>query len=154
MGRSTRPRRNQLVREAVASGYQAGQEEGLVGVLLDSDVIIEILRGRSRVVEAASILEGGAVPTYVTPIAVAEVQAGLRAGEQHLTDAFFEARGEVILDSKIAKRAGAYLQRYARSHGVEIADAFVAAAAAISGLGLWTLNRKNYPMGDVTFYEP
>jgi predicted nucleic acid-binding protein len=60
----------------------------------------------------------------------------------------------VILDSKVAKRAGAYLQRYARSHGVEIADAFVAAAAAISGLRLWTLNRKHYPMEDVTFYEP
>jgi predicted nucleic acid-binding protein len=60
----------------------------------------------------------------------------------------------VILDSKVAKRAGAYLQRYSRSHGVEIADVFVAAAASLSGLRLWTLNRKHYPMEDVTFYEP
>src|SRR5712692_5043563 len=39
-----------------------------------------------------------------------------------------------------------YLARYAKSHGVEIADALVAAAAAVSGLRLWTLNRKLYPM--------
>jgi hypothetical protein len=47
-----------------------------------------------------------------------------------------------------------YIARYSRSHGVEIADALVAAAAATTGLRLWTLNRKHYPMPDVRFYEP
>ena len=47
---------------------------------------------------------------------------------------------------------GAYLHRYGRSHGVEIADALVAADAVGSGLRLWTLNRKHYPMPEVGFY--
>jgi predicted nucleic acid-binding protein len=105
------------------------------------------------VVERARELEAGGVPTYCTPIALAEVYAGIRAGEEPLTEAFFEARGEVVLDARVARRAGAYLARYARSHGVELADALVAAAAATTGFRLWTLNRKQYPMPDVSFYE-
>lgn len=98
-------------------------------------------------------LESGGVPTYCSAIAWAEVYAGLRPGEEPLTRAFFDARGEAVLDARTGRRAGAYLARYGRSHGVEIADALVAAAAATSGLHLWTLNRKHYPMPDLRFYE-
>jgi hypothetical protein len=73
----------------------------------------------------------------------------LRPGEEPLTDGFFLARGEVVLDATVGRRAGAYLARYARSHGVQIADALVAAAASTAGLRLWTLNRRHYPMGDL-----
>jgi predicted nucleic acid-binding protein len=154
MARPTRSRRNRLVREAHETGYQAAPEEELIGVLYDSDVIIEILRGRPRVIEDATVLEGGGVPTYCTAVAIAEIHAGIRRGEEPLTEAFFDARGEVVLDARVGRRAGAYLARYAKSHGVEIADALVAAAAATSGLRLWTLNRKHYPMSDVSFYDP
>jgi hypothetical protein len=82
------------------------------------------------------------------------VHAGVRPGEEPITQEFFEARGEVVLDAAVGRRAGAYLARYSRSHGVEIADALVASAAATAGLHLWTLNRKHYPMPDVRFYEP
>jgi predicted nucleic acid-binding protein len=116
-------------------------------------VIVEILRGRPTVVNEARKLDEGGVPTYCTPIAWAEVYAGIRAGEEPLTQAFFEARGEVVFDARTGQRAGAYLARYARSHGVELADAFVAAAATTSGLRLWTLNRKHYPMPDLRFHE-
>lgn len=103
--------------------------------------------------EEALALEREGVPTYCTAIAWAEIYAGVRAGEEPLTQAFFEARGEVLLDGVIGRRAGAYVARYGRSHGVELADALVAAAAAVSGLPLWTLNRRHYPMPDVKFYE-
>jgi predicted nucleic acid-binding protein len=36
---------------------------------------------------------------------------------------------------------------------VRIADALIASAAASSGLRLWTLNRRHYPMEDLEFYE-
>jgi hypothetical protein len=125
-----------------------------VGVLYDSDVVIEILRGRQTVLDAARALEASGIPTYATAIAWAEIHAGVRRGEEHLTEAFFEARGEILIDGIIGKRAGSYLARYAASHGVQIADALVAAAAATAGVRLWTLNRKHYPMRDVRFYAP
>jgi predicted nucleic acid-binding protein len=154
MARSKRPRPYRRVREAPAPGYAPGaQVPDLTGVVLDSDVIIEILRGRAGALEAAVALEESGVPTYCTAVSWAEIYAGVRPREEPLTRAFFEARGEVPLDGRTGRRAGGYLARYARSHGVEIADALVAAAAATSGLRLWTLNRKHYPMDDLRFFE-
>ena len=152
MARSSRVRHGRRVREAAAPGYAPPPQE-LAGVLYDTDVVIEILRGRRPIVEAAIRLEASGEPTYCTPIAYAEVYAGIRLEEDVLTQGFFGARGEVVLDSAIGRHAGGYLARYARSHGVELADAVVAAAASVSGLTLWTLNRKHYPMQDVTFFD-
>ena len=152
MARPGRSRRHPRVREAASPRYSFETTVGVAGVVYDSDVIIEILRGRPEIVSAARELERSGVPTYCTPVAWAEVYAGIRAGEEPLTAAFFEARGEIALDAAIGRRAGAYLARYSRSHGVELADALVAAAAASAGLRLWTLNRKHYPMPDVSFH--
>lgn len=98
MARPRRPRQHPRVREADAPEYASSARVGLSGVLFDSDVVIEILRGRSEVVRAALDLEGGGVPTYCTPIFWAEVYAGLRLGEEAATRGFFEARGEAVLD--------------------------------------------------------
>jgi predicted nucleic acid-binding protein len=84
----------------------------------------------------------------------AEIFAGLRPGEEVVTEAFFDARAEVVIDARIGRRAGFYLARHSRSHGLEVPDALIAAAATTAGLRLWTLNRRHYPMDDVTFYEP
>jgi predicted nucleic acid-binding protein len=155
MARSRRPRRHRRVRETAAPGYPKGAAPSeLTGVLLDSDVIIEILRGHAGPLQAAVALEQSGTPTFCTAISWAEVYAGVRPGEEEPTRAFFEARGEVALDGRIGRHAGAYLARYARSHGVEIADALIAGAATAGGLRLWTLNRKHYPMEDLRFFEP
>jgi predicted nucleic acid-binding protein len=153
MAKPTRSRRHGRVREATETGY-ASRPNDVVGVLYDSDVIIDILRGRAAVIDAARELEEGGVPTFCTAISRAEIFAGIRPGEEHPTVAFFEARGEIVLDGAVGQRAGAYLRRYAKSHGVEIADALVAAAAVGSGLRLWTLNRKHYPMPELAFFPP
>lgn len=77
----------------------------------------------------------------------------MRPGEEGFTRGFFEARGEVVIDAEVGRRAGEYLALYSKSHGVGIADALTAAAASTSGLRLWTLNRRHYPMRDLRFYE-
>lgn len=148
-----RSRRHRAVREKPAPRYAAAPPPQLTGVLLDSDVIIEILRGRQAALHAARALERSRVPTYCTAVAWAEIYARVRPGEEAAAQAFFDARGTVTLDGSVGRHAGRYLALYARSHAVELADALVAAAAAISGLRLWTLNRKHYPMDDVRFYE-
>jgi predicted nucleic acid-binding protein len=94
------------------------------------------------------------VPTFCTPIAWAEIYAGVRPGEEDATRRFFEARGELALDGRVGRQAGRYLARYASSHGVELADTLIAAATTTAGLRLWTLNRKHYPMEDLRFFDP
>ncbi len=154
MARSRGSQRHRRVREAAPPRYPAGAAGGeLTGVVLDSDVIIAILRGHADALQTAVALDKSGVPTFCTAIAWAEIFAGVRPDEESATRAFFDTRGEVALDGKIGRQAGDYLARYAKSHGVEIADALVAAAAAVSGLRLWTLNRKHYPMPGVRFLE-
>ncbi|MGQ0703516.1 MAG: PIN domain-containing protein [Gemmatimonadales bacterium] len=153
MARPGRSRQHRRVREKAPPGYPTDPARGIVGVLYDSDVIIEILRGRKKVVAAARALETSGVPTYCTAISWAEVYAGIRPGEEPFAQSFFESRGELLLDGRAGRRAGSYLARYRRSHGLELADALLAAAAVTSGVRLWTLNRKHYPMPDLEFYD-
>ena len=105
-------------------------------------------------IDAAKALDRRKIPAYCCAVAWAEIYAGMRSGEETVTEAFFRLRGEVYIDSETGRRAGGYLARYARSHGLQLADALVAAAASTSGLRLWTLNRRDYPMADLEFYEP
>ncbi len=155
MARSRRHRRQHRVREAAPSRYAPPPPAAsLSGVLLDSDVIIDVLRGRTPTIAALRDLEATGIPTYCCTVSWAEVFAGLRSGEESRTEAFFDARGDLALDARTGRRAGAYLARYARSHGLEIADALVAAAATTAGLHLWTLNVRHYPMDDVRLYRP
>jgi hypothetical protein len=58
---------------------------------------------------------------------------GFGPGEEALTDAFFRARGEVVLEAGIGRQAGSYLARYSSSPGVRIADALISAAALPDG---------------------
>ena len=78
----------------------------------------------------------------------------MRAGEEARAEAFFDARGEITIDALTGRRAGAYLSRYARSHGLELGDALIAAAASTAGLHLWTLNVRHYQMDDLRLYRP
>lgn len=78
----------------------------------------------------------------------------MRPGEEALTQTFLAQRAEVVIDAGTGRRAGQYLARYARSHGLEIADALIAAAATTSGLALWTQNHRDYPIPDLRFYTP
>ena len=155
MARPRRPRRQHLVREAAPARYaSASPAAALTGVLLDSDVIIDVLRGRPETVAQLGRLETFGTPTYTCAVSVAEIFAGVRPGEEARTEAFFDARGEVPIDATTGRRAGGYLARYARSHGVEIADALIAAAAATAGVHLWTGNTRHYPMDDLRLYRP
>jgi len=99
-------------------------------------------------------LEVGGIRTYACAVSWAEIYAGLRSGEEALTHTFLAQQAEIVLDVEMGRRAGQYLARYARSHGLELADALIAAAATTSGLALWTQNRRDYPMPDVRFYTP
>jgi len=112
------------------------------------------LRGRRAVPESLAALESAGVRTYTCAVSWAEVYAGIRPGEEVLTEAFLGRRAEVVIDATAGRRAGQYLARYSRTHGVEIADALVAAAATTAGLSLWTLNRRHYPMPDIQFHGP
>jgi predicted nucleic acid-binding protein len=126
----------------------------LAEILLDSDVIIAWLRGNEPFAESIpELLERGEVLAW-TPISVAEIFAGARKGEERELENLFLVLQPIPLSADIGRKAGNYLRAYARSRGVELADALVAATAHFNRIPLWTLNRKHYPMRDIRFFAP
>lgn len=122
-------------------------------ILLDSDVIIAWLRGYDPFAEEIPILlEKGEVLAW-TPVSVAEIFAGARRGEEGQLDNLFLVLETLPLSVEIGKKAGQYLNAYAKSHGVELGDALIAAAAYSNKMALWTLNKKHYPMRDIQFFS-
>jgi predicted nucleic acid-binding protein len=126
----------------------------LAEILLDSDVIIAWLRGYDPFAELIpKLLEEGNVMTW-TPVSVAEIFAGARKGEENQLESLFLVLEALTLPPEIGRKAGHYLSAYSRSHGVELGDALIAAAAYFNSIPLWTLNKKHYPMKDIRFFSP
>ena len=73
--------------------------------------------------------------------------------ESDALDKLFRALTCIPIDAEAGRQAGVYLRQYRRTHGVEIADALIAASAVANNADLWTRNRKHYPMSEVSFFE-
>lgn len=122
-------------------------------VLLDSDVIIAMLRGNEKVAaEVIGFGESGQAVLY-TPISKAEIYHGIRESETEKTEALFSSCRPVPITDEIGEKAGLYMRQYHKSHGLEIADALIAAAAFISDADLFTFNHKHFPMKDLKLHK-
>ncbi len=123
------------------------------GVLLDSDVIIEVLRRRDRVILARwSDLAGFEGILAYSPITVAEVWSGARDKEEAATAALFGVLTCLPIDAEIGRLAGKQMRKFAKSHKLDIADVLIGATALTHGLLLWTRNRKHYTHAGLQFY--
>ncbi len=122
-------------------------------ILLDSDVIIAWLRGYEPFAEVIPQLVAEGRVLAWTPVSVAEIYAGVRKGEEKAIENLFIVLETLPISGEIGREAGRYLHSYSKSHSVELGDALIAATARVTGMSLWTLNRKHYPMKDIQFYS-
>jgi len=122
-------------------------------ILLDSDVIIEILRGNGKVIEEVVSLGKSGRAVLYTPVSKAEIFHGIREGETEKVEMLFSGCGSVPITDGIGEKAGHYLRQFHKSHGTDIADALIAAAAFISNADLFTFNHKHYPMKDLKLHK-
>src|SRR5438067_3689256 len=113
-------------------------------LLIDTDVLIDYLRGQA---EAVSYLESLTESLLVSVITLAELYAGVRAGaERTKLDEFIRAFEITLVDREVAIRGGLYRRDYMKSHQVGLADALIAATAEHRQAALVTLNSKHFPM--------
>ena len=123
-------------------------------ILIDSDILIGVARGRDKTMVSRwlEVSQSDALILY-SAVSAAELWAGARRPEYTALDALFDALLCVPVDAAVGHRAGGYLQRYRKSHAVELGDALIAASAVERGARLWTRNRRHYPMPELAFYE-
>jgi predicted nucleic acid-binding protein len=124
-----------------------------MNVLVDSDILIEVFRGRNANIVSKWIELSTSASVWYSSVSVAELWAGARPREEDAIDNLFGALRCVPIDGDAGRQAGAYLRQYGKSHGVEIGDALIAAGAVATGAQLWTRNRRHYPMKELSFFE-
>lgn len=122
-------------------------------VLVDSDVLIEVSRERNQDILSrwTQLAESGSA-ILCSPVSSAELWAGALPREHEATAKLFRTLSCVPIDYETGRQAGDYLRLYRKSHGLQISDALIAAAAVLNRAELWTRNRKHYPMRDLSFY--
>jgi predicted nucleic acid-binding protein len=126
----------------------------LRAVLVDSNILIEVSRGRdAEIITRWEDLGQSDAATLCSPVTVAEIWHGARPSEYKIIQALFDALICIPIDKEIGERAGRYLRQYARSHAVELGDALIAATASIHKVELWTHKRRHYPMKDLFFHS-
>ncbi len=122
-------------------------------VLIDSDILIAVSRARDSAILARwDALSRGSTALFFSPVSVAELWHGARQTDDAILQAIFAAIQAIPIDAEIGQRAGAFLKQYAKSHGVELGDALIAATASVHALQLWTRNRRHYPMKELRFF--
>jgi len=113
-------------------------------LLIDSDVLIEYLRGSEPAILFLETLERRPATSV---ICMAELLAGVRDEPEREAIEYFLQTFEILpVDETIARLGGHYRKMHAKSHNTGLADALIAATATHYNLQLATFNTRHYPM--------
>lgn len=120
-------------------------------VLLDTTVLIDLLRGRADATTRLRTLRSAGDSPYACAINVEETVRGLRPSEREAARHLFEGLRTAPLGEGEGWQAGEWRrEQAARGRTLAQADCLVAAAAAAIGGRLATGNPKDFPMGEVS----
>ena len=112
-------------------------------ILIDTDVIIDHLRGFEDSKKLLKRVELGNFLTYFSAITEAELYSGQRMGsrsERRKVDRLFKIMHRIDVNEKVARKAGEIRRKY----GVELPNAIIAASCFIVRAELVTRNIKHY----------
>jgi predicted nucleic acid-binding protein len=123
-------------------------------MVIDTDILIDHFHGNAAatVFIEEALIAGSEL--FISVATVAEILAGMRPGEEEDTEALLSLFSVCPADEPLARMAGAYLNQYAASHGLDLGDALIAATARASASELYTRNLRHYPMDDIVVKAP
>lgn len=115
-------------------------------VLVDTDILINFLRGRELAKEfLLAQLENGILCSVIT---AAEIYPGMKPHEQERTKELLDNLEAIPVTLAIAEKAGSY-KGAIKSHAPELDDCLIAATAHFHNATLATGNDRHYPMADI-----
>ena len=119
----------------------------MAAILLDTTVVIDLLRGRPGAVQRLRRLRDTGDGPCVCAINVEETVRGLRSAESEPASRLFRGLRIVPLGEREGRQAGEWRREHAaRGLTLAQADCLVAAAALSIGGRLATANMKDFPM--------
>lgn len=112
-------------------------------ILCDTNIIIEILKGNKRTI---NIIESiGLENIAISSVTVMELYFGaLNKRELNKIKKHLQALNIVHFDTDISESAIKLIERFSKSHGLQIPDAIIAATAITSKIKLFTFNLKDF----------
>jgi predicted nucleic acid-binding protein len=119
-------------------------------LLLDSTVLIDVIRGRPAAARLRSLVQRGEIP-YLCAVSAEEVHRGLRLSEMGRAVALIAGCRAAPLGIVEGQLAGEWRRRFAE-RGITLgqADCLIAAAAVGVHATIATGNPKDFPMEGVT----
>ena len=122
----------------------------MAAILLDTTVIIDLLRGRTEARRRLTELHDVGDSPYVCAINVEETVRGLTPSEREAAKRLFTGLRIVPLTDAEGRRAGEWRRSYAsRGRTLAQADCLIAAAAVTIGARLATGNPRDFPMAEL-----
>ena len=116
-------------------------------ILIDSDVLIEHLRGNTNARDWLVQARRTSGPLAMSVISLTEIAGGTRSPERREVMRLLGSMQRFEVTEQVAWRAATLMREYRRSHsGIGLGDYLIAATALTEGLELATLNVRHYPM--------
>jgi predicted nucleic acid-binding protein len=124
-----------------------------VRLLLDTSVLIDVLRGRNGRKELlVGFLQAGHTLS-TTSLNIAEVYAGVRAHEESATEALLDELECHELTGRAGRLAGKFISEWRqKGRTLELPNTVVAAISIERKRVLVTDNRKDFPMQELQLY--
>jgi len=111
-------------------------------VLLDTNILIEILKGNDKTISKVEALEA---KLFISSITVMELYYGaLNKTELGKLEKFVSLFSIIELNETISKKATILVKRYAKSHTLDIPDSLIASTALVLNAKLVTYNTKDF----------
>ena len=111
-------------------------------ILLDTNILIEILKGNPETTQQLEVLGG---PLAISSITAMELIYGARnKAEVQQLEKFMLLFQSLHLSSPISTRALKLITSYAKSHTLDIPDALIAATSLEHQARLFTYNQKDF----------
>jgi predicted nucleic acid-binding protein len=118
-------------------------------ILVDSDVLIEHLRGNTAARDWLVRARQSSGPLAISVVSLTEIAGGMRSPERREVIRLLGSMQRFEVTEQVAWRAATLMRDYRWSHtGIGLGDYLIAATALTEGLELATLNIRHYPMFD------
>ena len=110
-------------------------------VLLDTNILIEVLKGNQATVQMVESFSH----TAISAITVMELYYGaLNKTELKQLEKFVALFKVVHLDEQISMKSEYLIKTFAKSHNLDIPDSLIASTALVKGYKLFTYNIKDF----------